>query len=309
MKLTPVFALILCASSTLAAQKAYVYASTGKPVIESATGIPDKAHYGSSLAYDEILITGAEGTASLMLEGTRIKAEKESVLAFLFSGTGTDPHPAFVPAAGIISFSFPGTDSTPVAVIACGNRIRASCAAFTVYTAIDGSALVSVTEGFVDMVRETGTESVRVSAGESAELNYDTAEGTAAVRIRHPDEPAFDFNAWNDQKTDSFTDDPLAVLEKAGSLAKTQDDLYAQLGEPYAQSTDAWKQAADEYRTALASGDEETISDVRTKKLFPAQDKRLRILNEMRFHGRMALIVRRFTLERLLAQTPAATGP
>jgi len=303
-KRTIAFILILCAASSLAAQKAYVYEVTGKPIIESATGIPGKAVKGSGLAYDEYLITQAASSASLVLDGTVIKIGNDSALGFVFSGTGTDPHPALVPASGAVSFSFPGTASTQVAVIVCGAKVRCDRrdpAAFTVHTAINGSAVVSVTQGFVEM--ETEQDTVWVSAGEMAELTFEAnAAGMGTANVLHRDESVFDFKSWNDQKTKQFLDDPLTVFAKAGLPAVTHCALYAQLNEPYSKATDAWRKAAVEYREALAIGDANTIAEVRTNTLFPAQDARLRILNEMHYHAQMALIIRRFTLDRLFAQ-------
>ena len=312
-KRTFAFALILLAASTLAAQKAYVYEVTGKPVIESATGKALKVSEGSGLAYDEYLITKADSAASLILDGTRVKIANDSALGFIFSGTGTDPHPTFVPAAGAVSFSFAGTAPTTLTVLACGTKVRSNFAVFTVYTAIDGSAVVSVTKGSVEM--ETGKGSVRVSEGESVELTVElTAEMTAeqnadmaphgwSVQAQaHRDESAFDFKSWNEQKTKRFLEDPLAVLAKAGLPAETHCALYAQLGEPYAQATETWRKAADAYREALAGEDAEIIADARTNTLFPAQDARLLIQNEMRYHAQMASIIRRFSLERLFTE-------
>ena len=299
--------LFLCAAASLAAQQAWVYEVTGRPIKESATGKTEKVHKGSGFAYNEYFITKANSAASLVLTGTRIRIGNDSALGFVFSGTGTDPHPAFVPAAGAVSFSFTGTASTSVTVFACGTKIRSdrsdrtNPAAFTVYTAIDGSAVVSVTQGFVEM--ETGKESLRISAGESVELTVELTGDSWSINARkYSEESAFDFKSWNGQKTKRFLDDPRAVLEEAGLRAESHCTLYARLGEPYAQATDAWRKATDEYREALAGGDANIIADVRTNKLFPSQDARLLIQNEMHYHVRMALIIRRFTLEKLFAE-------
>jgi len=305
MKWNMVFILILCAASSLAAQKAYIYEVKGMPVIESATGVQGKAGKGSALAYDELLITGKDSSASLVLETTQIVIGQNSGLGFLFTGTGTDPHPAFVPAAGIVSFTFDGAASVPVTVIACGTKVSADHAGFTVYTAIDGSTVVNVTAGAVKM--DSGKESLRVSAGEFVELKVErnaviTEDGWTVKLLPQNDEPAFDYTSWNDKKIRRFFEDPLEVLAETGSLAETHCVSYDRLAGSYARATATWRQAADEYRSALASEDEDIIADARTKRLFPAQDERLRILNEMRFHARMALIVRRFSIERLFAQ-------
>jgi hypothetical protein len=306
--------LIICATTSLAAQKAYVQKTTGHPIIESATGVQGKAGNGSAFAYDELLMTGDKESASLLLEKNKITIGQNSVLAFLFTGTGTDPHPAFVPAAGIVSFTFIGTSSTPLTVIACGANIsgdlndrndrgehsdRSGHCGFTVYTAIDGSAVVSVTSGAVKI--ESGTEIRKVSAGETLDLkvNINAAEGRTIVMMTRSEEPVFNYAMWNEEVIRRLLDNPLEVLAEASSLAETHCAAYERLGTPYAKATAAWRDAADEYRSALAGGNEEAVADARSKKLFPAQDDRLRIMNEMRFHARMAMIARRFSLDPL----------
>ncbi len=289
-----VLAVTALTAAQAAAQKANVVYLEGTAKIKSSAGKLRLADFGSAVTYGESVITGKDGLVELTLpNGSSIRVSQDSVFTYSETGTGSDSRPVLATLAGSVSYKL--NKSVGRSPVIQSNSMVAGVRGteFTVYSGRDGSTLLAVTGGIVDVTGEG--ETVSLYKDEAVEVVPGQAPGDKYVWLGKE----LDFSDWNQGKNSEFLADPLAALDRIeAQLASYQKELSA-LKAPYAQATETWKTAVDHYKKLVAAGDTEAIKAFQESDLFPAEDARATLILDIRYWALNYLSVRRYVLSNM----------
>jgi hypothetical protein len=305
-----VAAIVMTAAA--AAQKAEITYTEGTATVKTTAGTTKKADIGGIVAYGESVTTGKDGLVELQLpNGSVIKMAQNSVFSYSSTGTDSAARPVLASVAGKISYKLKkGMGNSPV--IQTNSMVAGVRGTeFTVYSGGDGSVLLAVTGGIVD-VESQGTL-VSLNKDEAVEVEPGKAPGEKYVWLGKEQ----DFSDWNTHKIDGFLADPVGGIDSViAQLDGYQKELAALKG-PYTDATAAWRAAQTEYDKIVAAGDDTAIKAYQTEKLFPARNARATIILNMRYHALNYLSVRRYVLSNMymemksrypLSQPPAVAA-
>ncbi|ULQ60307.1 FecR domain-containing protein [Brucepastera parasyntrophica] len=276
------------------AEKANVVYVEGSAQIKTGAGVTKNAAIGHTVTYGESVITGRGGLVEMTLEnGSTIRVTPNSVFNYSNTGSGADTQPVLAAAAGQIAFKLnrAAGNSPLIQTNSMVGGVRGT--EFTIYAGRDGSVLLSVIEGIVDVTAQGKT--VSLIKDEAVEVGAGQPPGE---KFLWPGRE-LDFSDWNKGKTDGFIADPAGGLEKAAVMLKEYQTSLDALHAPYQDATEKWRQSAEEYKTLLAGGDDEAIKAFQQEKLFPAQDERADLILTIRYYALNYLSVRRYVLSNM----------
>lgn len=275
-------------------QKATVVYTEGTSRIKSASGALREADFGSTVTYGESVITGKDGNTELKLQdGSTIRVTSNSVFNYSSTGSGSDSRPVLATSAGKIAYKISKVTGRSPVIQTNSMVAGVRGTEFTVYAGRDGSVLISVEEGIVDVASQG--ESVELLANEAVEVAPGEKPGAKYVWLGKE----LDFSDWNAGKNAEFLADPLAGLEKAASQLKDYKDSLFALKAPYEAATERWRKATEDYKTVLAEGNEEKTKQFQRESLFPAQDERATLILDIRYYALNYLSVRRYVLSNM----------
>lgn len=287
-------ALALFALAAAAAQKANVTYVEGTSKIKSAAGRLRLADFGGTVTYGESVITGRNGLVELTLpNGSLIRVTENSVFSYSTTGTGANERPVLATTAGKVSYKLNKAVGRSPAIQTNSMVAGVRGTEFTVYAGRDGSVLLAVTGGIVDV--ESQGKTVSLYKDEAVQVDPGKAPGEKFVWLGKEK----DFSSWNKGRLDGFLADPVAGIDAVAAQLEGYRAALAALKEPYAKATDTWKKASDDYRNVLASGDQEAIKKFQQETLFPAEDARATLILNIRYHALNYLSVRRYVLANM----------
>lgn len=290
-------AFMLFAVSVLpaAAQKANVMYMEGTAKIKSSSGSLRAADFGSTVTYGESVITGKDGLVEMTLpNGSTIRVTQDSVFNYSETGTGSDSRPILATLAGSVSYKL--NKSVGRSPLIQTNSMVAGVRGteFTVFAGRDGSVLLAVTEGIVDVSAQG--ETVELLKDEAVQVDPGEKPGEKYVWLGRE----LDFSSWNQDKNEDFLTDPVAGIERVDAQLEGYARELAALKEPYEKTTSAWEKAVEEYKTLLdQKTDKETLLAFRQETLSPAQDARAAVILNIRYYALNYLSVRRYVLSNM----------
>ncbi len=278
----------------LTAQKANVVYVEGSSRVKSAAGSIRSAEVGGTLTYGESILTGRDGLVELTLEnGSTIRVAENSVFSYSSTGSGTDSTPVLATTAGSVHYKLNKALGRSPRIQTNSMVAGVRGTEFTVFAGRDGSVLLSVDEGIVDVASQGAT--VELFKDEAVEVAPGKVPGAKFKKLGR----SLDFSSWNKGKTDDFLKDPVAALAAVSSQLKGYQAELAAFRKPYDDSTKRWKEITEEYKKIVASGDEEAKKAYQQSTLYPAQDERLVLILNIRHYALNYLSVRRYVVSNL----------
>ncbi len=293
-RLAVAFALLAAFSFPLAAQKANVVYMEGTAKIKSGAGSLRAADFGSTVTYGESVITGKDGLVEMTLpNGSTIRVAADSVFTYSETGTGSDSRPVLATLAGSVSYKL--NKSVGRSPVIQTNSMVAGVRGteFTVYAGRDGSVLLAVTGGIVDVSAQG--ETVSLYQDEAVQVEPGQKPGEKYVWLGKE----LDFSDWNKGLNKDFLADPVTGIRRVETQLAEYAKEYTALQQPYEDATQAWKEATDEYQKVLAKGDEAATKAFQKDRLYPAQDARATLILDMRYWALNYLSVRRYVLSNM----------
>ncbi len=278
----------------LQAQKANVVYVEGSSRVKSAAGSLRSAEVGGTLTYGESVLTGKDGLVELKLEnGSTIRVAENSVFSYSSTGSGADSTPVLATTAGSVHYKLNKAlgRSPKIQTNSMVAGVRGT--EFTVFAGRDGSVLLSVDEGIVDVASQGAT--VELRKDEAVEVAPGKAPGAKFKKLGR----ALDFSSWNKGKTDDVLKDPVAALAAVSAQLKGYQAELAALKAPYEEATKKWRAASDGYKEVRAAGDMDAIKAYQESTLYPAQDERIIIILNIRHHALNYLSVRRYVVSNM----------
>lgn len=276
------------------AQKASIVYVEGVANVKSSSGKLRPADFGGQIAFGESVITGKDGQAELKLEnGSTIRVAENSVFSYTSVGTGSDSRQVLATTAGKVAYKLNKATGKPPVIQSNSMVAGVRGTEFTVMAGRDGTTLLEVTGGIVDV--ESQGKLVTLVKDEGVEVVPGKAPGAKYTRPGKE----LDFSSWNKGKVDAFLADPVTTLANIETQLATYKKSLDDLKKPFADTTATWQKARDDYKPILAGKDEAAIKKFQEETLFPAQDARLTILLNIRYHALNYLSVRRYVMSNM----------
>ncbi len=205
--------LIACAVAVsapvgLGAQEADVVYTEGDVRTKTLSGSIQDTYIGDPLRAGESVITGRTGFAELQQSDYRtIQVFSDTCFVIQEKEVDGEKRQVMETTTGSVFFRFQKmAEKEPIIQspsYVCGVRGTE----FTVYAGADGSSMILVDQGLVDVEAEGKTVSV------TADQGVEVAAGEAPGEVFERKGKAIDFSEWNAQKKKAFFEDPVASLE------------------------------------------------------------------------------------------------
>ena len=198
-------ALLLTASFAFAIPTDVTYAE-GDASIRFKTGKQLTAEIGAILNTGDMLKTGRDGLVELDQKGVVLKISPNTVFTLMERERKGSTTPVLSVALGSIKFRYDkltGKEPT-VQTNGCAMGVRGT--EFSVFAGADGSTLVLVDSGSVEVEAEGKTVALAPDEGVEVKLGQGPGEKFAVHRDQ------VDYSKWNDEKLAAMLTDPAAAM-------------------------------------------------------------------------------------------------
>ena len=291
-------ALLIFSAASLSAQEvATITYLDGWVDIKAGSGLVDEAFIGDSLAPGNSVITGKDSYAELAENtGSTYRISPETVFTVKEMDVKGTKQSVLSTTIGSVAFKFRRTASAEPLVATNSTVAGVRGTEFTVYAGADGSSLIAVTEGLVEVEAE----------GVSVELNPDEA---VEVKPGEPPGPKFkllgkrlDFSEWNDGRKEEFIKDPVSALK---AVDKRLDYFNSQVEELHPIFLEWQQQAKDErdqYSVILKEKGEAAANEYREKVIKTTSNNAIALSLNVRYYALSALSMRRYIVGNMYAE-------
>lgn len=293
--LTLLLLLLIAAGGFISAQEdAVVVYIDGWVDIKNNSGSLVEAWEGDPVYVGESVITDPSGYAELE-QGTNaalIKISPDTVFTLGEIDEGGEKRTVLSTSLGSVAYKFNKTVgrepyiSTPSMVAG----VRGT--EFTVFAGVDGSTLVAVESGQVDVTAEGETvelypeEGVEVQAGETPGEKFEVLRGKV------------DYSSWNRERFEAFLADPAAAVKRVKARLETYIEEIDAIQPEYEKLRRKVDENRETYRELKEKDEEEATKyyadNVESMVLLSG-----RMFRNLRYYSLSALSMRRFVLGRL----------
>lgn len=296
MKKTALLSLIIILSAVLplSAQKALVEYFEGTAYIQSTSGNRRMVDFGSTVSYGESVLTNAGALVEMTLEnGSTIRVAEDSVFTYNTTGSGTDSRPVLATTAGSVHYKLRRSAGKSPLIQTNSMVAGVRGTEFTVFAGREGSVLLAVDEGIVDV--ESEGVLVTLVKNEAVEVEPGKAPGEKFEYLGRE----LDFSGWSNNKNGDFLADPVGALTAVENRLDVYKQELEKLKKPYQEATESWKTTTEQYRKLLDEGDKEKIKAFQKELLFPVQDARAVLILNIRYWALNYLSMRRYVVSNM----------
>lgn len=286
----------ICAFSA-AAQDADVVYTEGDVRTKTTSGSIEETYIGDALRSGESVITGGSGFAELEQGGnSTIRVGSDTHFVIQEREVDGETRQVMETAAGSVAFRFRRMTRKEPIIQSPSAVAGVRGTEFTVYAGADGSSMILVDSGLVEV--EGKGKKVNLEAEQGVEI----PAGEAPGEVFEWKGKELDYSTWNSQKIDAFLEDPVRSLERIGrrlaDFQKEVEKLYPEFNRRLEISREMRKEFS---RIEEKEGREKAI-EYRDRELTPyIQEMRLYILNG-RYYALSALSLRRHVLSAMYVQ-------
>ncbi|MBN2354166.1 MAG: FecR domain-containing protein [Spirochaetales bacterium] len=280
--------------SSLAAQSnPLIIYSEGEALVQDAKGGRRSAAIGTFVYVDETLITGRGGRIQLQSRDGVFDMSENTAFKLMQAQTKGKKQNAYVVALGRVSMKMrkvaaggtpPRLGSTTAAAGVKGTELD-------VYEGADGSSLILVTEGEVEV--ESQGKTVTLAANEGVEVTPGRAPGA-----KYTFSEFIDYSKWNQNKLEEMMKDPV------GSLKLVEAELNGYMKKIETMDVE-YKEKIEWFKNEFSKLDEiektqgKEARYKRYHEISPIGNEASYLAIDIRFQTIMALSLRRFVLGRM----------
>jgi len=287
-----ILGLLIGAATVFAANTATVLFSTGSAVLKPKTGASHSLALGEVIRVGDTIQTGKNGSAELDQAGVTLKINPSTVFTLLEREQGGQNRAVVSVFLGSVKMKYDKLNGKEPLIHTTIAQAGVRGTELTVYSAEDGSTLITVDSGLVDV--SSGGQTVALSAGEGVDASPATGLGVKfdIQKIKT------DYDTWNQDRLMSMLADPVASL---ASLHK-QLDIYA-------KGISDYDAAFAEYSKKLAAGraqydvlyakNKDEAKTYLEQTLDPLTVQTGNLFLNKRFNALAALSLRRYVVGRL----------
>jgi hypothetical protein len=281
-----------------AQQKAETVFADGNVSRKDGSGKIRSLEIGDKLSTGESVITKAGASAELkLLSGSSsIKIRQNSVFTLGETSVGGEKQTVLQTVVGSVSMKFGkmATKEPLIATTTCVAGVRGT--EVEIYGGMDGSSLVAVVSGAVDL--QSGGQTVALAADEAVEVKPGMAPGPKFAWIGKE----LDFSAWDKGRLEDYLSDPLAsalkVEAQLASYRASMNELLPQLAEQKA----AYDEAYAQLKQLVDAKEDAKAQEIRESTVFPLMQSQGTLILNIRYYALTALSLRRFVLGGMYMQ-------
>ena len=282
--------VLLCLTAGLTAQESDVVFIDGWVDIKDSSGEIYELFIGDRVYNGDTVITGEDGIAELEPEnGSRIIIKPDTIFSIKQTEFNGKKQSIVTTTLGQVSFKFNRMTNEPlIATPSTVMGIRGT--EFTVYAGADGSSLIAVESGAVEVsgqgksVMLEKNEGVEVKAGKTPGEKFPVMVGQ------------LNFDDWNVSKINEMIEEPAAALE---NLSVQLNDLAIQMEEwveTYNDSRAKLEELRTELKTLLNEGKTEEGLELKENTIRPLEYSTSRLVLNYRYYALSALSLRQHVL-------------
>jgi hypothetical protein len=284
------FAALLC--GFLEAQEATTVYVEGDTSRKDSGGALGRLDFGDALRAGDSVITKRNGRAELELPNrSSITVRPDTVFTLGEAElAGGAKQSVLTTAVGSVAYKLNKfTGSSPL--IRTNSMVAGVRGTeLEVFAGMDGSSLVVVTEGQVELTAQGTT--VSLDANEAVEVQPGGAPGEKYVWLGKEQ----DFSSWNDSKMNDFLKDPVAGIQRVErQLAYFRDEMMKIVPE-YEKLTQESKQTSAEFQRLRAAGETEKAQEVQNYLINDLNPRWTTLLLNIRYYALSYLSMRRFVI-------------
>ncbi len=176
--------------------------------IKNSGGTVLEAFVGDDLFAGSSVITGKDSYAELLEQsGSAYKISPETVFAVREMESQGKKQSVLAVTVGEVAFKFKRVASEEPVIATNSTVAGARGTEFIVYSGSDGSSLIAVTEGLVEV--EAFGKSVQLRPDEAVEVKPGSPPGEKIQLLGR----SLDFSKWNEDKKQAFLDNPVEALK------------------------------------------------------------------------------------------------
>ncbi len=269
------------------------YAEGSVSVRRASSGRTVVPEIGDVLNTGDTVKTAADGYLELDQAGVALKINPKTVFTLMERARGAEKTGVLSVTLGSVKLRYNKiTGKEPMIQTAtCAAGVRGT--ELTVFAGEDGSSLIAVDTGIVDVEAEGRT--VQLTQGLGVEVRPGQPPGDPFVVQRDQ----VDYRTWNDRKVQAMMEDPAgsidALVTLLGTYAANVADYYAQYQEYSARLKEERQKAIDMVKD---KGPEET-KKYEQEVVFPLTLQTSNLYLNVRYNALAALSMRRYVAGRL----------
>jgi len=200
-------AFLLCLGALAQAVPTDVTYTEGDATTRYKDGTQNDTSIGDVLNTGDSVKTGADGQVEMDQKGVTIRVNHGTVFTLMEVDQGDQKSPVMSVALGSIRFRYNKLTGQEPLVRTNSAVLGVRGTEFTVFSGADGSTLIAVDQGQVNV--EAEGKSVQLAAAEGVEVPLGKPPGD---KFAVPKEK-IDFSKWNDDKLNAMLSDPMAAMK------------------------------------------------------------------------------------------------
>jgi hypothetical protein len=267
--------------------------SEGDATVKLQEGYVEDVYIGDVYDTGDSITTGYDGFVELDQEGLVLKINPDTVFTLQEKEEQGEKTGVFSLALGSIKFRYDRiTGKEPmIQTTSCVAGVRGT--EFSVFAGADGSALIVVDSGQVEV--ESEGRAVQLAADEGVEVQPGEPPGDKFAVQRDQ----IDYKTWNDDKIDAMLTDPFLAIERL----EDRMDYYIQNVEEYYALFEASMARLDDEREAnterLQKEGREAAQKYEDEIIFPLSIETTNLGLNVRYFSLAALSLRRYVAGRM----------
>jgi hypothetical protein len=293
MKACLLSVLFLAAALAAGAVPAGVAYTEGEATVRFKSGAQRDAAIGDVLNTGDGVRTGADGMVELDQKGVTVHINPGTVFTLMEKDQKGKTAGVLSLALGSIKFRYSRlTGQEPlIQTASCIAGVRGT--ELSVYAGVDGSSLIVVEKGAVEVEAEGTT--VALAPEEAVEVRPGQPPG---MKFRPPS-VKIDYRQWNEEKLQGLLADPAAAMQ---DVLKQLDFYVAKTREAYElymDSSDRLKQERQTQRELLKVGKRDEAQARERDLVFPLSLETANLVLNYRYYSLAALSLRRYVGGRM----------
>jgi hypothetical protein len=262
--------------------------SEGDATVKIQEGYVEDVYIGDVYDTGDTITTGYDGFVELDQEGLVVKINPDTVFTLQEKEEQGEKTGVFSLALGSIKFRYDRiTGKEPmIQTASCVAGVRGT--EFSVFAGADGSALIVVDSGLVEV--ESEGKAVQLTTDEGVEVQPGEPPGEKFVVQRDQ----IDYKSWNDDKVEAMLADPVLAMER---LQDRLDYYIQEVGEYYALYEEYSLQLTtkrDQLRQITEEKGREAAREFNIAQVLPIVAKANNLYLNVRYFSLAALSLRRY---------------
>lgn len=288
-----ILVFLLLAALAVSAVPTDITYTEGDTAEKLKSGVVQDAQIGDVLNTGDTLKTGADGAAELDQKGVTIKISSGTVFTLMERAAGDTTTTVLSVALGSLKYKYDKISGAEPEIRTNGAVAGVRGTEFTVFAGADGSTLIAVDSGQVDVQSEGKT--VQLAAAQGVEVPLGKPPGDP-ISLKSDQ---IDYSKWNSDKLAAMLADPIGAM---ATIQGAMDEYVRNAADYYQQYLASNEQLKQADETATRIQQEKGADEARKYRLenyFPLTVQTSRLVLNYRFYSLAALSLRRFVAGRM----------